>query len=246
LKQLSLWLRDSKASQLDQIYAPILRQLLLGSGEDPLDSEDQLQLKVILGALILLANPLPAQALAGLLDIKQYRVNHWLRNLHAVVSVPGDGVGPVRLLHKSFSDFLLDEGNSTLDNFRVDEAESHSILASRCIRIMESDRGLKHDMCAINLPGKLITQIETALIDRHISLELKYACLFWVYHLQRSGQPISDEHKAHAFFRVHYLHWLEALSLTKHIPAGVMMLKELKDLLVVSDTLLSGNIIPGN
>ena len=102
-KQLELWLKEcsSNTSQLSQIYLPVLRQVLLGTdiqgeNDDPLSEEDQLQLLQVLGSIILLATPLPAQALAALLDIEEYDINHWLQNLHAVLNIPSNPTPPCR------------------------------------------------------------------------------------------------------------------------------------------------------
>jgi hypothetical protein len=82
---LELWLKESasNASQLNQIYIPILRQVLLGTdkeGEkaDTLDSEDRSQLLQVLGSIFLLGTPLPARALVAILNIHEDDVNHWL------------------------------------------------------------------------------------------------------------------------------------------------------------------------
>jgi hypothetical protein len=138
-KQLELWLKEcaSNASQLNQIYVPILRQVLLGTdkeGEkaDALDSEDRSQLLQVLGSIILLATPLPARALVALLNIDEDDVNHWFRNLHAVLNVPSNPDAPMHILHKSFSDFLLGDEGTGIVSFRVNAAETHAILASKC------------------------------------------------------------------------------------------------------------------
>ena len=232
-KQLKLWLDqcDSNTSQLNQIYMPILRQVLLGSDkegeeEDPLDIEDQSQLQQILGSIVFFATPLPALGLAALLKIDEVDVNRWLRNLHAVLNVPSDPNASVRLLHKSFSDFLLGHEGTVTDNFRVDPAETHAMLASKCIQRMENR--LSKDICRFRDPGKSRDEIDKAIIARHIPPDLEYACLYWVYHLQHSGRRITDSDELCIFLHTHFLHWLESLSWMRKISEGILAISSLE------------------
>ena len=211
---------------------PILRQVLLGSDEEgknanPLDSEERSQLLQILGSIILLATPLPARGLAALLDIDEDDVNHWLRNLHAVLSVPSDPNAPVRLLHKSFSDFLLGHEGTGTASFRVNAAAIHATLASKCIQRMKSNNGLRRDICNVQEPGKSRDEIEKAIIARHIPPDLDYACLYWVYHLQHNGRRITDEEEVYKFLHEHFLHWLESLCLLRKLSDGILSIREL-------------------
>jgi hypothetical protein len=232
--QLKLWLEqcDSNVPQLNQTYMPILHQLVFGSykeGENPkpLSSKSQSQLLQILGSIILLATPLPARGLAALLDIDEDDVNHWLRNLHAVLNVPSNPNAPVRLLHKSFSDFLLGHDGVGMASFRVNVIETHAMLASQCIKRMKSGNGLRRDICNVQKPGKLRDEIDDATVARHIPPDLQYACLYWVHHLQRSGRHITDEEGVYIFLRRHFPHWLESLSLLRKLSDGIPSIRVL-------------------
>jgi hypothetical protein len=241
--QLKLWLEqcDSNASQLNQIYMPILHQVLFGSYKEsekpkPLSSRSRLQLLQILRSVILFATPLPARDLAALLKIHEGDVNHWLRNLHAVLKIPSDRNTPVEILHKSFSDFLLGQGGTRTDNFRVDPAETHAMLASKCIQRMTGDNGLQRDICNLEEPGKLRDEIDKAIVARHIPPDLEYACLYWVYHLQHSGRRITDEDEVCTFLYAHFLHWLECLSLLRKLSDGISSIRTLLDTVQVCHT----------
>ncbi|RYP03115.1 hypothetical protein DL765_010598 [Monosporascus sp. GIB2] len=232
--QLKLWLKDcdSNAPQLDQIYMPILNQVLFGSYEegksvDPLSNEDQSQVLQILGAIVLLATPLPAQSLAFLLDMNESDVNHWLRNFHAVLNVPSDHKTPVEVLHKSFSDFLLGREGTGTDNVRVSAAETHAMLVSKCIQRMKSRNGLRKDVCNLQEPGKSRDEIDKAIVAGHIPPDLEYACLYWVYHLQHSGRRITDGDEICDFLNAHFLHWVESLSLLRRLSDGILSIREL-------------------
>jgi NACHT domain len=238
-KQLKLWLEecDSNASQLNQIYVPILRQVLLGTDEEgeraaALDSEDRSQLLQILSAIVLLATPLPARCLSALLGIDEDDVNHWLRYLYAVLNVPSNPDAPVRLLHKSFADFLLgQEGTGTAD-FRVDAEKTHATLALKCIQRMEN--GLSKDICSVQDPGKSRDKTDKAIIVHHIPPDLEYACLYWVYHLEHSGRCITDRDEVCTFLYTHFLHWLESLSWMRKISEGILAIASLETIALVS------------
>jgi len=232
VKRLERWLKDcdSNTSQLNQIYVPILQDLF-GTVEnekssDGLDSEEKSQLLRILGSIILLPTPLPAPALAALLGMDESSVNHWLRNLHAVLNIPGDREAPVEILHKSFSDFLLGQEGTGTAEFRVNAAESHAVLASKCIQRMEN--GLSKDICSVRDPGKPRYEIDKAIIASHIPPDLEYACLYWVYHLQHSGKRITDSDELCIFLHAHFLHWLESLSWMRKISEGFLAISSLE------------------
>lgn len=153
----------------------------MGESPDALDSEDGSEALQILGSLVLLTTPLSTRALAALLDIEEDDVNHWLRNLHAVLSIPTDPQAPVRPLHKSFSDFLLGQEGTCIENFRVDAAKTHTMLASRCIQRMSHGlHGLRKDICNVREPGKLRSEIGKGIVADRI-LRISSTPAFTVY-----------------------------------------------------------------
>ncbi|KAF6798278.1 vegetative incompatibility protein het-e-1 [Colletotrichum sojae] len=218
--QLRLWLKgsDDNRPQLGQIYDPILSQVF--QNNDGAVTSQQLQ---FLGALALLATPLSTDSLSALLDIDVDEVNWWLPELHAVLDIPAQRHGPIRLLHKSFSDFLLRPKDSKSSDNRVDANNIHAMLATNCIQRMQA--GLKQDMCDIRKPGTLKEGIDQRTIDTHIPADLQYACLYWVHHLLSSGRSMGDE--ISMFLYEHFLHWLEALSLLDSHLDGAAAIEQL-------------------
>jgi len=106
---------------------------------------------------------------------------------------------------------------------------------------MKSGNGLRKDICNLQEPGKLADEIDKAIIARCIPSDLNYACHYWVYHLQRSRQHITDELAilsdggvVHKFLQEHLLHWLEVLSLKRRLSAGVTTAQQLISLVPVS------------
>ncbi|WYZ44457.1 hypothetical protein EsH8_VII_000893 [Colletotrichum jinshuiense] len=218
--QLKLWLKqcEDNKSQLHQIYDPILSQVFLGNEEA--ESCQQLQ---FLGALILLATPLSVVSLAVLLGIDMDDVNWWLPELHAVLDIPAEFHRPIRLLHKSFSDFLLSPKDTETSNYHIDAVETHVMLAAKCIQRMRA--GLKRDICYIRKPDIPRDKIDRQVIDTHIPADLQYACLYWVYHLQRCGRSLGDD--VCMFLYEHFLHWLEVLALIGKLSDGALAIRQL-------------------
>jgi len=231
--QLKIWLnqcRDNK-SQLHQMYNPILEQIF-AFGKDT-DFDKQLQ---FLGALALTAEPLSLASLTSLLELDVDDVNWWLPGLHAVLDIPSDANEPIRLLHKSFSDFLLSMENPGHGHFQSDASEIHALLTNGCIKTMT--RCLKRDICSLEKLDAAPQDIDEARLSRCIPPELKYSCIYWVYHLKpskgTSDQPILD------FLSQHLLHWLEALALLRSVPDGIVAVRDLTFLFqVCSRCLLS-------
>ncbi|KAH8202717.1 hypothetical protein TruAng_003093 [Truncatella angustata] len=94
-------------SQLDATYLPVLNQMV--TGLHPRDLSRVLErFHKVVGSIIALASPLSTFALAELLEIRVAIVDNALRTLHSVLSIPISPQQPVRPLHLSFRDFLID------------------------------------------------------------------------------------------------------------------------------------------
>ncbi|KAF4921083.1 Vegetative incompatibility protein HET-E-1 [Colletotrichum fructicola] len=230
IDQLALWLRQSSSNtpQLDQIYLPILHYVLFGSYNTqekpkPLAEDLRMELFDVLGAVVLVATPLSSKAIAALLGIPTHRVTLRLRHLHAVLSVPHDPDTSVRLLHKSFSDFLLGPKGSIQSEYGVDAAQTHAMLAAKCIQRMNN--GLRWDVCNTQKPDVQRDEIDKEVMNTHIPTDLQYACLYWVYHLQQSEGSLGND--VYVFLTTHLLHWLEVLGLLGNVRDGVAAIKQL-------------------
>ena len=80
---------------------------------------------------------------------------------------------------------------------------------------------LQQDVCRQQAPGTLMTNVQCSQIEQYLPLEVKYACLYWIQHLQRSGVQLHDNDYVHQFLEVHLLHWLEALGWIGKTPEGI-------------------------
>ncbi|CAI7576523.1 unnamed protein product [Penicillium bialowiezense] len=196
----------TSASQMDQFYLPVLNQLL--DGCDKYESEELInEFHAVVGTIIVLATPLSVASLSHFLGIPQREISELLDPLYSVLRIPPDRNTPVHLLHMSFRDYLL----STEHAFHVDQLNAHQRMAVNCIRLMSDETsGLRQNICHLDNDG--ILQSEIGNIDDHISPELKYACRYWVKHLQDGHLPL-DECLIYRFLTNHFLHWLEVMSI---------------------------------
>ena len=76
--------------------------------------------------------------------------------------------------------------------------------------------------------------MESSRIEQYLSLDLQYACYYWVQHLQRSEARLVDDCQVHKFLQKHFLHWLEVLSLIGKTSDSIHMVSDLESM-VVSD-----------
>jgi hypothetical protein len=201
-------------SQLDRTYLPILDQLLSEQEED--EKETWLQaFRDIIGSIVVLESPLSITSLACLLRLSREEVKCRLDSLHSVLSVPNREDVSVRLLHLSFREFLINPQKQRNSLFWVDERRTHNKLASRCLKLMSGQSGLRQDMCSLLDPGVLSSEIDNGAVASILSPELQYACRYWTSHLIQSKEHIVDGDTTHLFLQKHLLHWLEAMSLMR-------------------------------
>jgi hypothetical protein len=227
--------------QLHATYLPILDQMLVKRTDSGLirrtDEEQAAIVKEfceIVGTIVILADPLPIESLARLLGISKRTIGHRLSMLHSVLNIPSDMDAPVKLLHLSFRDFLVDPVKRDTNPFWVDEKMAHEHLASKCLNLLSERNYLKKDICNLGAPGRLRTEVDQQTIDDCLPADVQYACLYWVYHLKESKAMIRDGELAHNFLKRYFLHWLEALSLTGRIFESIRLIDELQSVVNVS------------
>jgi hypothetical protein len=142
------------------------------------------------------------------------------------LDIPEDQTCPLRLHYPSFRDFLLDNDRYNDPNFWVDEKQAHRMLADDYIRLMSIS--LKRDVCGQKAPGTLVADVASSRIEQCLSPEVKYACLYWIQHLQKSGAQLCDENQVHQFLQIHLLHWLEALGWIGKTSEGILAILSLE------------------
>jgi hypothetical protein len=216
----------SQASKLDATYLPVLDQLLVGvTSSERRDIVEEF--RQVVGSIVILASPLSATSLDRLLGVPGGTVNSRIDLLHSVLSIPSHPNHPIRLLHLSFRDFLLDAEKREANPFWVDEKDVHNQLATQCLKLLSTGDNLKKDICNLQTPERQRADIDRQTIDSHLPPETQYACQYWVYHLKESESIIRDHDQVHKFLQSHFLHWLEALSLMGRLRESISMIDSL-------------------
>jgi hypothetical protein len=180
---------------LNEIYITVLSNSIYIN--DTYEEREELYstLRYIVGSIVVLFSPLSADPLSRLLHVD---VDQTLEDLHSILDIPEDRTRPLRLHHPSFRDFLSKD-RCTESNFWVDEKQAHRTLADRCIRLMSA--ALKQDICGLDAPGILITDIERNQVEQCLPSDVQYACLYWVQHLQQSGSQLHNGDQVHQFLQ---------------------------------------------
>ena len=93
---------------------------------------------------------------------------------------------------------------------------------------------LKQDVCRQGAAGTLVADVDRSLIERCLPPEVRYACLYWIQHLQKSGTQLYDNDHVYQFLQEHLLHWLEALSWMGKTSEGILAILSLESLALVS------------
>jgi hypothetical protein len=216
---------------LNELYNTVLKHAISPGYTDEETEELCGMLRHILGSLVILLSPLSAYSLSSLLHLQNEDVEQILEDLHAILDIPEDPVRVVRLHHPSFRDFLLDKNRCGDPNFWVDEKQVHRTLAASCIQLMSTS--IKQDICRVDAPGVLATNVESSQVEQYLPPEVQYACLYWVEHLQKGGTQLQDNDQVHQFLKVHLLHWLEALGWMRRVPDGIHAITSLESIALV-------------
>lgn len=230
-QQLEKWLdgADDGVSQLAQTYLPVLHDAFQLKPEEQQPDKfeaDATNGHRIISAVILASMPVSAITLAGLLDLELEVVHSWLRSLRPVFDVGEHGDSPVKPLHKSFSDFLLDKKARSSAEFRVDSDGSHEFMALQSFWRMMNN-GLRRDICSLRELGRFSAEVNKKRVADCIPSDLQYAVISCFHHLRLSKRQRQNFVCLEKFLRTHLLHWLEALSLLDSMSTAVTAMTDL-------------------
>ncbi|KAI9765657.1 MAG: hypothetical protein M1840_007214 [Geoglossum simile] len=166
--------------------------------------------------------------MAVLLQIPVWQVQSTLCRLGSIIDIPESDDSPVKVLHPSFHDFLIDAKRCVDTWFFVDAKVVHMSLLARCLKAMSGD--LKKNICNLQSRNAIVSGLKSATIINCIPLHVQYAYRYWILHLKQSGATIGDDSEVHSFIRQHLLHWLEAISILGKISDAILLLGELEEL----------------
>jgi len=214
-------------SGIDILYTQILKEAVGAVDMD--DEELYSRFRTVVGAVLLLFNPLSVEALSDLLGVPG--VSTTLRPLHSLLLVPISKVAPIRIFHKSFPDFLMDPKRCKNHHFFIDPPIHHREILLSCLSVM--NKGLRRNICNLD-DHVLLSEIGDLSECRmtHIGDTLEYACCFWTNHLMGvpgDGPGVEEVWEAiDEFFTMHLLYWIEVLSLTGNLDVCVYSLNNVQ------------------
>ena len=218
--------RDGRAG-IDLLYILILEQAATDYGV--VENETISLFKTVVGAVLLVYNPLSAKALSDLLRLSNiYSILHSLRTLIHVTENPED---PIYALQKSFPDFLTDPSWCKNEKFLVKPSIHHAEILLSCLGLMRER--LKRNICGLDNYAILseAKDLSTQKKD-YIGDALEYACQFWAKHLLGvpSDSPYVQEVQSaiDKFFKTHLLHWIEVLVLVGNLDAGIYAVNDIE------------------
>jgi hypothetical protein len=206
-------------ADLDMLYTQVLAKALDGVGRS---AAAQRHLRDVLASLVLVQESLPVAALAALTGVEERQCKMTLRCLSSVLLYEHTSHESVRLIHPSFPDFLTREGRCTDARFFVNSAQYHSMLALRCLQIMNT--GLRRNICDLRDPFLFNCDVPdlSQRLESNASAQLRYACKYWHIHLQSAGFFHADLITVmDGFCTRHLLHWLELLSLINEVSVAL-------------------------
>jgi WD40 repeat protein len=216
-------------SNLDHLYNLVLTRVVETERESGETGALSVMFREVVGSIAIMFEPLPATGLARLIGQEEKDILHTLDDLSSVIDHRELDSLPIRLLHPSFREFLLDGKRCTVRDCQADYHGTHKLLAKRCLQHLMH---LKMDICSLNDPGILWKDIDPGLISHCIKPEVRYSCLYWFRHWQESKSSFNETPELPIFLQDHLLHWLEALALLGRVDSAIETATQLKNLCV--------------
>jgi len=203
-------------ASLDSLYTSILQAAFLEN-----DADSNTMVHSVLGAVVLITNPLPPYAIATLMGFSSESVHCLLKSIQSLLLLPEDPSLPVQPFHKSFSDFIMDPTRCLDLQFHI-SPDHHIELALCCFKLM--GKSLEKNMCS--MPNYALNcEVEDwpkRLKECGVCGALEYACRSWYKHLIMTGHRTADVISAlHYFLEQKYLFWLEVLSILGAVGSAV-------------------------
>ena len=218
-------------SGIDALYTEILTQAF--RNVEPDDQEVFHYLRSVVGAVLLVFNPLSAESLSDLLSDfdTPSDVSTALYSLHSLLLIPDNTKDPIHTFHKSFPDFLMDPKRCKDEQFFVDPLAHHAELLLSCLNLMK--KRLKRNICNLDDHAVLSRAKDPSPHWKsHIGGALEYACCFWTKHLVKtpsSGSVAEEVQRAiDEFFSIHLLFWIEVLVVMRNLDIGIYAINDIQ------------------
>ena len=216
-------------SGVDQLYTEVLQQAFINVHPD--NTQPYLHFQTVVGAVMLIFNPLSTKDLSDLLGHNTQYIQNTTHSLHSLLLVPQSAEDPIHIIHKSFPDFLMDPHRCEDKRFFVEPEDHHVEILLACLRLM--GERLKRNICNLD-DYTVLSEVKDLSVLRktYVGDALEYACRFWTKHLLETPSKtphVEEVQKAiDKFFTVHLLHWMEVLAITGNLGNGVYSMNDIE------------------
>ena len=169
---------------------PLYVQVLDHTFSDVKEVAVFLNLRRVVGAVVLAFKPLSRTQVTDILDIKKPLITTILRHLHSVLLVPKEDSKEIRVSHKSFPDFLQDPNRCSDPEFFIASPIHHADMAFGCLRMLKK---LRQNPC--DLPDFVVNRDVANVPERledKVGGASRYACAYWAVHVRSS--PTYNDH----------------------------------------------------
>lgn len=245
--QLSLLLNPQSKSSTPQEFLRALYSTIVAASYERASPDLLNTIRDVLGTVVLAREPVSPSSVSSLLGISEDIVRNALTRLHSVLHVPTDSDQPIRIIHPTFPEFLLEPSNairfegfqpqSPPTTLELQPTMRHWHLFSRCIELMIG--ALKRDMGEIRYPAKFQSEVEDLKerVATAIEPHIRYACRFWGHHfrggIEGAALPALPL-RFGDFVREKLLYWLEACSLLDSLDKAILALDTARTICQVS------------
>jgi hypothetical protein len=214
---------------LNSLYERMMQQLS--------KSDDAQLCKQILAVITLVYQPLALEELTALVE-ELGDVAKDQESIQQIISLCGSFLtlreNSVYFVHQSTKDFLLAEAADLI--FPCGREDVHYTIFARSLQVLS--RTLRRDMYGLESLGYPIEDVKVPNLNPLAAS--RYLCLYWVDHVCDSNitsasyvKGLQDGGIIDVFLREKYLYWLEALSLCKSIPKGIVSMATICSLVQV-------------
>ena len=226
---------------LDAMYTTFLKEITQES------SDMVAMFRSVMRQILWSKEPLPISALDFMRDKfprtdDHYDVGDILRLMASLLSGTTDISTPVRPLHASFYDFLLDEDRSR--EFFIMQEDVRRDLAAASLSVMQTC--LCFNMCGLETSYVVNTEVTDLdkRVEKSIPPPLHYACQFWGAHLQDVEFDAGLANLVGKFITgEQVLFWLEVLGVSKLIREAYWALISAESWFQVRCPIVSLNVI---
>jgi hypothetical protein len=201
-------------------------------------SEDGELCKRILAAMSIVYRPIALDELASLVELPK-DLSDGPETLSEIIAICGSFLtvceGTILFVHQSAKEFLLREKQNGV--FAKDIETEHRTIFARCLQAMS--KTLRRDIFQLKFPEFRIEKVVPS--SPHPLSAAKYACVYWVDHLNHSGYREKDDLSVDEigcvgdFLQKKFLHWLEALGILGSLSQRIAAMLKLDGLFQVSD-----------